>query len=91
MNINNRTGNEQASWPIQSLGWLLIGAWFSASLFSQIMYITVYGTPYEPEFLIAKLGPVYWLIGGIELLFWVFLGNLCVKKIRSRKEKVAVN
>ncbi len=91
MNINNRTGNEQASWPIQSLGWLLIGAWFSASLFSQIMYITVYGTPYGPEFLIAKLGPVYWLIGGIELLFWVFLGNLCVKKIRSRKEKVAVN
>ncbi len=74
--------NQQASWPIQSLGWLVIGAWFSASLISQVLYMATYGVPYGPEMLIAKLGPIYWLVGGIELLFWVFMGKFFFKKFK---------
>lgn len=82
--------NEQASWPIQSLGWLLIGAWFCGSLISQVMYMSVYGTPYGPEILLAKLGPVYWLVGGLELIFWALLGNVFIKKLRKKKANATV-
>jgi hypothetical protein len=52
------------------------------------------GVPYDAVALLQNLGPVYYLVLAIELVVWIILGSLLVKKVvtktRDRVQPVAV-
>jgi hypothetical protein len=52
------------------------------------------GVPYDAVALLQNLGPVYYLVLAIELVVWISLGSLLVKKVvtktRDRVQPVAV-
>lgn len=67
------------------MGWMLIASWFCASLLSQAMYMAINGVPYGPEILMDKMGSFYWAVVAAELMIWVGLGFLLVKRIIKPK------
>ena len=71
-----------------------IFVWFASSLFSQSLYMAFNGVPYDAVALLQNLGPVYYIVLAIELVVWISLGSLLVKKVvnktRDRVQPVAL-
>ncbi|MDE0857090.1 MAG: hypothetical protein OSA38_00780 [Candidatus Poseidoniaceae archaeon] len=61
--------------------WYAIFIWFASSLFSQSLYMAFNGVPYDALMLLQDLGPLYYLVVGIEVAVWITLGVLLLKKI----------
>ena len=74
--------------------WYAIFVWFASSLFSQSLYMAFNGVPYDAVALLQNLGPVYYIVLAIELVVWISLGSLLVKKVvnktRDRAQPVAL-
>ena len=72
---SNIMGNEEIreDWAISTMCWYAVFIWFGASLFSQVVYLAFYGTPYDANLMLASLGPIAWGIVVIELLVWGFV------------------
>ena len=74
--------------------WYAIFVWFASSLFSQSLYMAFNGVPYDAVALLQNLGPVYYIVLAIELVVWISLGSLLVKKVvnktRDRVKPVAL-
>jgi uncharacterized membrane protein len=62
----------------------ILAVWFVANLLSQIVYISVNGTPYDGVAMLASLGTYYYLIVAIELFLWLWF--LCYLSIRAIKQ-----
>tara|TARA_B100001778_G_C18227133_1_gene467201 strand:- start:62 stop:364 length:303 start_codon:yes stop_codon:yes gene_type:complete len=62
---------------------IILVVWFIANLLSQLVYISINGTPYDGIAMLSSLGPYYYLIIAIELFLWLwFFCYLIVKAIR---------
>ena len=74
--------------------WYAIFVWFASSLFSQSLYMAFNGVPYDAVALLQNLGPAYYIVLAIELIVWISLGSLLVKKVvtktRDRVQPVAL-
>jgi len=85
---------ERKALSISTVMWYAIFVWFASSLFSQSLYMAFNGVPYDAVALLQNLGPVYYLVLAIELVVWISLGSLLVKKVvtktRDRVQPVAV-
>lgn len=66
--------------------WYAIFVWFASSLFSQSLYMAFNGVPYDAVALLQNLGPVYYLVLAIELVVWISLGSLLVKKVVTKTQ-----
>ena len=64
--------------------WYAIFVWFASSLFSQSLYMAFNGVPYDAVALLQNLGPVYYIVLAIELVVWISLGSLLVKKVVTK-------
>ena len=78
----SETGNKKLS--MSTLMWYAIFVWFASSLFSQSLYMAFNGVPYDAVALLQNLGPVYYLVLAIELVVWISLGSLLVKKVVTK-------
>jgi hypothetical protein len=85
---------ERKALSMSTVMWYAIFVWFASSLFSQSLYMAFNGVPYDAVALLQNLGPVYYLVLAIELVVWISLGSLLVKKVvtktRNRAQPVAV-
>ena len=85
---------ERKALSMSTVMWYAIFVWFASSLFSQSLYMAFNGVPYDAVALLQNLGPVYYLVLAIELVVWICLGSLLVKKVvtktRNRVQPVAV-
>ena len=55
--------------------------WFSANLISQLIYMAIYGGPYDGVGMLASLGWIYYVIIVAELLLWVWLLGVLILKV----------
>ena len=69
---------------MSTLLWYAIFVWFASSLFSQSLYMAFNGVPYDAVALLQNLGPIYYLVLVIELVVWISLGSLLVKKVLKK-------
>ena len=85
---------ERKALSMSTVMWYAIFVWFASSLFSQSLYMAFNGVPYDAVALLQNLWPVYYLVLAIELVVWISLGSLLVKKVvtktRDRVQPVAV-
>ena len=85
---------ERKALSMSTVMWYAIFVWFASSLFSQSLYMAFNGVPYDAVALLQNLGPVYYLVLALELVVWISLGSLLVKKVvtktRDRVQPVAV-
>ena len=85
---------ERKALTMSTVMWYAIFVWFASSLFSQSLYMAFNGVPYDAVALLQNLGPVYYLVLAIELVVWISLGSLLVKKVvnktRDRVQPVAL-
>lgn len=85
---------EAKTLTMSTVMWYAIFVWFASSLFSQSLYMAFNGVPYDAVALLQNLGPVYYIVLAIELIVWISLGSLLVKKVvtktRSRVQTGAV-
>ena len=85
---------ETKALTMSTVMWYAIFVWFASSLFSQSLYMAFNGVPYDAVALLQNLGPVYYLVLAIELVVWISLGSLLVKKVvtktRDRVQPVAL-
>ena len=85
---------ETKALTMSTVMWYAIFVWFASSLFSQSLYMAFNGVPYDAVALLQNLGPVYYLVLAIELVVWISLGSLLVKKVvtktRDRAQPVAL-
>ena len=68
------------------LTWVIIAIWFGANLLSQAIYIGFNGQPYDANAILSGLGNWYWVCIAIELLIWIALGLLVIKKLRIKTQ-----
>lgn len=78
----SETGKKELT--MSTLMWYAIFVWFASSLFSQSLYMAFNGVPYDAVALLQNLGPVYYLVLAIELVVWISLGSLLVKKVVTK-------
>ena len=87
-------GAKAKTLTMSTVMWYAIFVWFASSLFSQSLYMAFNGVPYDAVALLQNLGPVYYIVLAIELIVWISLGSLLVKKVvtktRSRVQTGAV-
>jgi len=76
--------SQRADWSVSTMSWYAILIWFSASLFSQVAHMAIYGIPYDANLMLASLGPYAWIIIGIELLIWGVIALSIVVKVAKR-------
>ena len=76
---------ERISWmKVSPFMITILAVWFVANLLSQIVYISINGTPYDGVAMLASLGTYYYLIVAIELFLWLwFLCYLSIKAIKQ--------
>lgn len=75
---------ETKALTMSTVMWYAIFVWFASSLFSQSLYMAFNGVPYDAVALLQNLGPVYYLVLAIELVVWISLGSLLVKKVVTK-------
>jgi len=75
---------ETKALTMSTVMWYAIFVWFASSLFSQSLYMAFNGVPYDAVALLQNLGPVYYLVLVIELVVWISLGSLLVKKVVTK-------
>ena len=62
----------------------ILAVWFVANLLSQVLYISINGTPYDGVAMLTSLGLYYYLILAIEVFLWLwFFCYLSVKAIKQ--------
>ena len=62
---------------------IILVVWFIANLLSQLVYISINGTPYDGIAMLTSLGRYYYLIIAIELFLWLWLFSfLMIKAIK---------
>ena len=62
----------------------ILAVWFVANLLSQVLYISINGTPYDGVAMLTSLGSYYYLILAIEVFLWLwFFCYLSVKAIKQ--------
>ena len=83
VNTMGKTGNRE-DWSLSSIMWYAIFVWFGASLFSQVAYMAFYGVPYDANLMLASIGPIAWVIVGIEVIAWVFIAIFISGKVVNR-------
>ena len=64
--------------------WYATFIWFASNLFSQSLYMAFNGVPYDALTLLQDLGPLYYIVVVIEVVVWISLGVLLVKKAVQR-------
>ena len=62
------------SWDLSVISWYAIMVWFAASLFSQMAYLAINGTPYDVAPMLESLGSFAWVLIIGEIIVWLFLG-----------------
>ena len=62
----------------------ILAVWFVANLLSQVLYISINGTPYDGVAMLTSLGSYYYLILAVELFLWVWL--LCYLIVNAIKQ-----
>ena len=50
---------------------VILAVWFVANLLSQLVYISINGTPYDGVAMLTSLGQIYYFIIAIELNLWL--------------------
>ena len=75
---------ETKALTMSTVMWYAIFVWFASSLFSQSLYMAFNGVPNDAVALLQNLGPVYYLVLVIELVVWISLGSLLVKKVVTK-------
>ena len=79
-------------WPMGNILWFAVLSWFSSSLLSQSAYMAIHGLPYDAVAMLETLGPVYYLIVGLELAMWaglLFMGWTKLSRARRGAKAVA--
>ena len=75
---------KQEDWALSTISWYAIFVWFGASLFSQVVYMAFNGVPYDANLMIAAVGPVAWVIIGLEIVAWIFIAIFLSGKVVNR-------
>lgn len=73
---------------MNTLLWYAVFVWFASSLFSQSLYMALNGVPYDALALLQDLGPIYYAVLVVELLIWIGLGSLVLKKLVSKAGRI---
>ena len=60
---------------------VILAVWFVANLLSQLVYISINGTPYDGVAMLTSLGQIYYFIIAIELILWLYLSGLLIVKL----------
>ena len=76
--------NPRNDWSISVMSWYAVLIWFGASLFSQVAYLAIYGSPYDTNMLLDAAGPFAWLLIGIEIIVWTIMAAFVGKKVSNR-------
>ena len=71
-------------WSLSTICWYAIFVWFGASLFSQSVYLAIYGIPYDANIMLDSIGKLAWIIIGIEVVVWITLVAMMSLKISDR-------
>ena len=71
-------------WALSTISWYAIFVWFGASLFSQVVYMAFNGVPYDANLMLASIGPIAWIVIGLEVLAWVFIAVFFSGKVVNR-------
>lgn len=71
-------------WRVSPFMITILVVWFFANLLSQVVYVAIYGTPYDGVAMLASLGSYYYLILAVELFLWVWL--LCYLIVNGIKQ-----
>ena len=74
----------QKDWSVSVMCWYAVLIWFASSLFSQVLHIARFGTPYDVDLLLESIGPYAWIIIGIEISIWNMISVYCSMKIVKR-------
>ena len=84
----NNLNQAPEDWPLGNILWFAVLVWFSSSLLSQSDYIAIHGLPYDAVSMLESLGPFYYVVILLELIFW---GGLLVmgylKFARARRAR----
>tara|TARA_B100000497_G_scaffold59370_1_gene67526 strand:+ start:357 stop:662 length:306 start_codon:yes stop_codon:yes gene_type:complete len=51
----------------------ILGIWFMANLASQLVFISIHGSPYDGVAMLMSLGPIYIAILIAEAILWVWV------------------
>ncbi len=73
-------------WPVGTLLWFAVVIWFSSSLLSQSAYLAINGLPYDAVSMLKSLGPIYYVIIGLEIAMWVGLLTWGGRRLARRRE-----
>jgi len=60
---------------------VILAVWFVANLLSQLVYISINGTPYDGVAMLTSLGQIYYFIIAIEVILWLYLSGLLIGKL----------
>lgn len=71
-------------WKVSPFMITILVVWFFANLLSQVVYVAIYGTPYDGVAMLASFGSYYYLILAFELFLWVWL--LCYLIVNGIKQ-----
>ena len=82
--INMENTEKQEDWSLSTISWYAIFVWFGASLFSQVVYMAFNGVPYDANLMLAAVGPVAWVIIGLEIVAWIFIAIFLSGKVVNR-------
>lgn len=71
-----------------SLLFWMVSIWIASNLFSQAVYMGFNGVPYSGIDMIQSLGPWYYVLVGLEIIAWMYVGiHLSIKLIRNLQVK----
>ena len=71
-----------------SLLFWMVSIWIASNLFSQAVYMGFNGVPYSGIEMIQSLGPWYYVLIGLEIIAWMYVGiHLTIKVVRNLKVK----
>lgn len=66
----------------------MVSIWIASNLFSQAVYMGFNGVPYSGIEMIQSLGPWYYVLVGLEIIAWMYVGiHLSIKLIRNLQVK----
>ena len=61
----------------------MVSIWIASNLFSQAVYMGFNGVPYSGIEMIQSLGPWYYVLVGLEIIAWMYVGiHLKIKIFR---------
>ena len=72
------------SWSNGSILFWILSTWFGANLILQATWMGLYGAPLDAQILFDAFGPYVWWIAGIEVLLWLLLFSIAVRRFYSK-------